>query len=336
MPSPAQALSRVAGRRALLVGDLILDVYIYGQTARVSREAPVLVVRREGTERRLGGAANTAANLTALGVHTDVLSIVGADDGAKHIKTLLAEMGAHTSGIIEGAGATAVKTRILAGAVGTSRQQVLRLDDEPDAVGTAELCGRLAEQLEAHAADADVVVLSDYGMGVVDAQVIEAARRVVKKGIPVCVDSRYRLGEFTGLTVVTPNVPEAEGQLDFFIDSQNAAERAGVRLMEKLQGQMVLLTQGRGGMTLFERGEQSKHVAIAGKGEVTDVTGAGDTVIATFAAALAGGLGAENGMRLANCAAGVVVNKVGAATASPEEIGAWAERWGVELLPWEK
>lgn len=328
-----RALDAMAGRCALLVGDFMLDQYLYGEAVRVSREAPVLVVRQERVEHRFGGAANTAANLQALGLQTQLVGAVGADPQGTQLAHLLAAAGADCAGLAQ-AGTTPVKTRILAGAFGTSRQQVLRLDQEPQSPPSQALLQKLAQEVEQRAPHADVVVVSDYGAGTVQGPVVTAIQRVARSGTPVCVDSRYALRQFAGVTVVTPNVPEVEAIVGFPLADQDAVERAGGILLQMLECEAALITQGRWGMTLFRRNTAPAHVDIVGAQDVTDVTGAGDTVTATVAAALAGKLGLDNGMRLANCAAGVVVSQVGTVSAEPAQIVAAARGGAVELVPW--
>lgn len=329
------ALAALSGRRALLVGDHVLDAYVYGETVRVSREAPVLVVRKERSDYRLGGAANTAANLAALGVTTTVVGAVAEDEAGRKLRSMLGAAGVDVSGLHSCSATTAVKTRILAGAFGTSRQQILRIDEEPDGALPDETLRAVADILRRGAERADVIVVSDYGQGVVRGPVIEAVRDLAGAGRAVCVDSRYQLAAFTGCAAITPNVPEAEALVGFSLATADAVERAGRKLLAMVGCEACLITQGRHGMSLFVAGEPTAHVDIVGEEEVTDVTGAGDTVMATFSAALAAGIGVRNGMRLANCAAGVVVTKAGTATASPEEILAAAARYGLELEPWD-
>jgi len=323
------------GRRAVLVGDLVVDTYVYGETVRVSREAPVVVVRKERVERRLGGAANAAANLAALGIVTEAVGVVGNDEAGARMRDMLIDAGVDVSGVRTVPMTTPQKTRVLAGAFGTARQQVLRLDDEPDLAAAAQVSADVARDLEAHAEGADVVVLSDYGAGVLTEEVIASARAAKVRGIPVCADSRYRLASFTGLTAVSPNVPEAAALLDTVVNDGAAVDRAGAGILEVLGCDACLITQGRGGMTLFCAGQAPRHVDIVGAEEVTDVTGAGDTVTATFAASLAANLGMVNGMVLANCAAGVAVMRVGTTTVAPAELVAAASDGGVELEPWD-
>lgn len=329
-----RALAAMAARRALLVGDLMLDAYLYGETVRVSREAPVLVVRKERTEARLGGAANTAANLQALGVQTEVVGVAGQDEAGQQLVHMLRAGGSGVAGVQRPARTTPVKTRVLAGAVGTSKQQVLRLDDEPQAPLDAAVHAALAAEVAHRAAGVDVVVVSDYGGGALSDGLVRVLQELVRSGMPVCVDSRYQLRRFAGMTALTPNLPEAEAAVGFCIDGPADLLRAGEQLRRGLECEALLITQGQGGMTLFENGQASRHVGIVGAKEVTDVTGAGDTVIATLSAALAAGIGVYNGMLLANCAAGVVVGKTGAACASPAEIATAAKRGALEMQPW--
>lgn len=329
-----QALSAMRGRRALLVGDFVLDAYIYGETERVSREAPVLIVRKEREEYRLGAAANTAANLAALGLQVRLAGLVGNDEGGARLRTLLAEAHCDASSLCPTTQPTPVKTRILAGAFGTSRQQVLRLD----AGGHADVCASeleaVAASIVAQAGDVDVIVVSDYGYGGVTGAVLAALQDCASAGKVVCVDSRRNLGRFKGMTAVTPNVPEAEAYIGAALHDAGAVERAGRRILEELQCQACLVTQGKRGMTLFRQQGPSEHIGVVGETEVTDVTGAGDSVIATLSAALAAGLGLRNGMLLANCAAGVVVTRMGTAVATPQDVFAAAQGANVSLEPW--
>ena len=328
------ALAAMRGKRAVLVGDFMLDSYLYGETVRVSREAPVLVVRKERLEHRLGGAANTAANLLAAGLQTHLVGAIGADSAGTELSHMLAQMGADVTRLRPIASTTAVKTRILAGAFGTSKQQVLRLDEEPETQLPKAAAARLADDLATLAQHADVVVVRRLRRGTVTDDLIAAIRQLARQGHTVCVDSRYRLRDFGGVTAVTPNVPEAEGVVGYPLLQPQAVQQAGQHLRDTLGCTGCLITQGRHGMTLFRANIPPLHTEVVGSQEVTDVTGAGDTVIATLSAALAAGLGFVNGMWLANCAAGVVVTKVGTATASAAEITAAAVAGGVDLEAW--
>lgn len=330
----ANVLDGFKGKRAVIVGDLVLDAYLYGETVRVSREAPVLVVRKERVVHRLGGAANTAQNLATLGLTTTMVSALGNDAPGHTVREMLAAAKVSTEALVASDIVTPVKTRVLAGAFGTTRQQVLRIDEEPDRPVGSEVQERVAQALLDASSKADVVVVSDYGTGVVTGAVIDAVKSVIAKGVPVCVDSRYQAHAFPGATAILPNVPEAEALVGFSLDNRSAIDRAGHALLDKLRVKAVLLTQGRNGMSLFRSGMATVHVEIVGSDEVTDVTGAGDTVTATFSAAVAAGVGMTNGMKLANIAAGITVTRVGTASATPEEIVRVAERAGIELESW--
>jgi len=328
----ASALQKFSNCRILVVGDMILDAYVYGQTLRVSREAPVLVVRKESKEYRLGGAANTALNLRALGADVEVVTGLGNDANGEVVRKMLHDAGMDIQGVVGSETTTSVKTRVMAGAAGTARQQVIRLDDEPDSL-PEEVHQVITKHLADRAEKVDAIIISDYGQGVISQTTIDLAVKLAADGKIVCVDSRYRLSAFKGVTAITPNVPEAEAVIGFEIESPDQALRAGHALKEKLGVKAVLLTLGRGGMSLFTDDDVS-HVDIVGEEEVTDVTGAGDTVMATFCLAVAAKLGMENAMRLANCAAGVTVNKSGAATCSPEELIDASVQASMELNPW--
>lgn len=331
-----KAIASFQGRTAVLVGDFLLDTYIFGKTARVSREAPVLVVKKERVEHRLGGAANAAANLAALGVQTKVIGVLGNDAAGKQLLNMLKLAHVDTSCMQHEGRPTPEKIRILAGAVGTSKQQVLRLDEEPPQAIETEVAGAIMKHLHAEAAHADVVVVSDYGAGVLSNPVIEAIKQVSKSNVPVCVDSRFQLPCFEGVTAVTPNVPEAEAIVGFPIENDENVARAGNCLLQRLQCQACLLTQGRNGMSLFQQEKTPCHVGILGEDEVTDVTGAGDTVMATFAACVAGGLSFSKAMQLANAAAGLAVMRAGTATVSCDELVQAATQSHIELGPWDK
>jgi rfaE bifunctional protein kinase chain/domain len=329
----ASALQKFSNCRILVVGDMILDAYVYGQTLRVSREAPVLVVRKESKEYRLGGAANTALNLRALGANVEVVTGLGNDANGEVVRRMLQDAGMDIQGVVGAETTTSVKTRVMAGAAGTARQQVIRLDDEPEPL-PEDVHQAITDYVSKRADKVDAIILSDYGQGVISQATIDLAVKLASENKIVCVDSRYRLDAFQGVTAITPNVPEAEAVVGFLIDSPEQAVRAGHALKEKLGTKAVLLTLGRGGMSLFTD-DQVSHVDIVGEEEVTDVTGAGDTVMATFCLAVAAGLGMENAMRLANCAAGVTVNKSGAATCSPEELIDASTQASMELSPWD-
>jgi len=334
-PLPGEAerkerlLSLVDGfssRRVLVIGDLIADEFIYGEIARVSREAPVLILKYDSTEMVAGGAGNAANNVAALGGRARLVGLVGDDAEGRR---LLASFngGVDRSRVVRDKRyRTPVKTRILAGGVHAARQQVVRIDREAG-WPLDEKVSRAFVKAIAPALDAcDVVVLSDYGSGLVTPALADRVRgalekRTRRRPVPVLLDSRYRLLDYRGLTTCTPNESEVEQVLGVRItDDAAALERAGRTLLRRTGMQAVLVTRGSRGMALFQPKQETIHVPIFGPDEVTDVTGAGDTVIATFSLALAAGASFYEATRLANYAGGLVVMKRGTATVSAREL----------------
>ncbi len=316
----ATVLPAFPGAEVVVVGDLVADEYVYGETERISREAPVLIVRYESSELKAGCAGNAARNLSALGVAVRVVGLVGDDALGAALIDVLEEGGADVSGVQRVKGrATEAKTRILAGGRSTRRQQMLRLDRAPQPVPPAVM-RRLVKDLETAARGADAMLASDYGSGVLAHDSIEALRRAKRRGTPVCVDSRYQLSAFTHLTMAKPNEPELEAASGVALGKPGGLEKAARSLLRKLDCEELLVTRGRNGMSLFRPGERPVHLPAHGSHDAVDVTGAGDTVAATFCAAVAAGAGAVAAARLANVAGALVVQKAGTATVSREEI----------------
>jgi rfaE bifunctional protein kinase chain/domain len=315
-----------AGRRVLIVGDLIADEFIYGRVARLSREAPVLILQYDATQVLPGGAANAASNVAALGGRPSLAGMVGRDDQGRR---LMASLPARVDrrGVVRAAQyRTPVKTRILAGGVHSAKQQVVRIDREAGWPVSDEVSRAFGRTLKPALADCDAVLLSDYGSGLVTPALAALVRAAVasrrrRRPIPVLVDSRYRLLEYQGLTTSTPNESEVEQVLGVRIDDDpETLERAGRTLLRRTGMQAVLITRGSRGMALFEQRSATIHVPIFGSDEVADVTGAGDTVIATFGLALASGASFYEAARLANYAGGLVVMKRGTATVNAQEL----------------
>ena len=315
-----------SSRRVLIVGDLIADEFIYGQVARVSREAPVLILKYDATEMVAGGAGNAANNVAALGGRAILAGIAGVDpEGRRLLRSF--HRGVNTRGVQRiGGYRTPVKTRILAGGVHSAKQQVVRIDREADWPLTQPLGGAFAKNLRRAAEDCDAVILSDYGSGLVTPDLCTSIRTIVgarsrRRPIPVLIDSRYRLLEYQGLTACTPNAAEVEQVLGIRIgDDNDALEWAGRQLLARTRMQGVLITRGSRGMAVFEPKRPTSRIPIFGSDEVADVTGAGDTVIATFGLALAAGASFYEAARLANYAGGLVVMKRGTATISAREL----------------
>jgi rfaE bifunctional protein kinase chain/domain len=317
-----QIIRRLGRAHVAVAGDLIADEFIYGQVDRVSREAPVLILQYDSTEIVPGGAGNAAHNAAALGARVDVIGVVGRDDTGRRLLDALPP-NARTRHVLQASGySTPRKTRILAGGVHSAKQQVVRIDRAGGRVRTA-FAGHVERALARALAGADAVIVSDYGSGLVTS---EMWRRARKRAGPraraiTLVDSRYALTTFDGMTACTPNEPEVEALLGVRIaDDPQALDRAGRELLRRLRCDAVLVTRGSRGMALFERDRPTDHIPIVGTDQIADVTGAGDTVIATFALALAVGASFREAARLANHAGGLVVMKRGTATVTVGEL----------------
>jgi rfaE bifunctional protein kinase chain/domain len=309
-------------RTVVVVGDLIADEYLFGKPARISREAPVLILTYTERELLLGGAANAAHNVHALGARVLPLGVVGRDPAGDELLARFHATGVPTDGIVtENGRPTPVKTRIMAGGYQATRQQVVRLDREPPAELQTITEDALVTRLTALAERANAILVSDYGYGTVTPRVFERIRSIARRnGAVVSVDSRYELPRFTGVTAATPNEAELAHLAGEPVDDERGVEKAGRHLLERLDAQMLLVTRGSRGMALLERDGGTSFIPIHGTDEIADVTGAGDTVISTFTVALASGAAPGDAAQLANIAGGIVVMKRGTATVSPAEL----------------
>jgi D-glycero-beta-D-manno-heptose-7-phosphate kinase len=317
----AGLFERFRSAEVVVAGDYMADEYVFGETERISREAPVLIVRYERSELRPGGAGNAAQNLAALGVKVRAVGVVGDDALGALLLDALAAARIDVAGLVRVKGrATESKTRILAGGRSTRRQQMLRVDRAPSAPLSATAEARVTRELERAARSARAVLVSDYGSGSLGPSALDALRAVKRGGLPVCVDSRYRLLEYTGLTMVKPNELELEAASGVALSGPGALERAARVLLRKVGCEQVLVTRGRHGMSLFRKGQPAVHVPAHGTQEAVDVTGAGDTVAAAYCAAVAVGAGPEAAAQLANVAGALVVLKPGTATVSRAEL----------------
>jgi rfaE bifunctional protein kinase chain/domain len=309
------------GQPVVVLGDLVGDEYVYGKPARISREAPVLILRYQSEEIRLGGAANACHNLAGLGARVIPVGVVGADRAGDTIRRLFLERGIVTDAVVTEEGRrTTVKTRIMAGGYRATRQQVVRIDREPEGGLAPATESALLDRLRGLGGRIGAVVLSDYGYGTITPRLVEWARAQVAAGVVVTADSRYDLLRFEGVTGATPSEPEVEHLLGHPLDGDKAVEQAGWRLLERLGSRLLLVTRGSKGMALFERAGAATFIPIHGSDEIADVTGAGDTVISTFTLALAGGAAPVDAARLSNYAGGVVVMKRGTAPITRGEL----------------
>ena len=323
MPSDrlSSLIASFRGKRLVVFGDLIADEYVYGRVARVSREAPVLILEYDATEIVPGGAGNAANNVASLGATVTLVSLVGRDEPGRRLFKVLPRR-VERSGLAKPGGyRTPVKTRILAGGIHSAKQQVVRIDrftGEPVLDAHREVAEQVARKA---VTGADAVLVSDYGSGLVTPKFVHELAGLLKKGIPILIDSRYALTKYRGLTACTPNESEVEQVLGVTIDDQaQVLERAGRTLLTRTRMQAVLVTRGSRGMALFEAGKKTVHIPIFGSDQIADVTGAGDTVMATMTLALASGASFEEAARLANFAGGLVVMKRGTATVSAAEL----------------
>lgn len=309
------------GKTVVVLGDLVGDEYIYGKPQRISREAPVLILRYLSREMRLGGAGNACHNLHMLGARVLPLGVVGPDRAGSSIRRLFRELGITSHGVVTtGERPTPVKTRIMAGGYRATRQQVVRVDREPEGPLPPAAETALLERLVVWGSGADAIVLSDYGYRTISARLLEQVREFGARGLVVTADSRYDLLRFDRVTAATPSEPEVEHLLGVPIEEEKALEQAGWRLLERLGSRLLLVTRGSKGMALFERDGEATFIPIYGSDEIADVTGAGDTVISTFTLALASGARPSDAARLSNYAGGVVVMKRGTAPITRDEL----------------
>ena len=315
-----------SSRRVLVVGDLIADEFIYGEVSRVSREAPVLILKYDTTEIVAGGAGNAANNVAALGGRAVLAGLAGVDPQGRRLLASF-DRGVNRQLVVRAKEyLTPVKTRILAGGVHSAKQQVVRIDRETSWPVSEAVSRAFGRKLTQSLAECDAVLLSDYGSGLVTPSLAAAvrarlAKRTRRRPVPVLVDSRFRLLEYRGLTTCTPNESEVEQVLRMRInDDLSVVERAGRTLLRRTGMQALLITRGSRGMALFQPRQATIHIPIYGSDEVADVTGAGDTVNATFGLALAAGASFYEAALLANYAGGLVVMKRGTATISAGEL----------------
>ncbi|MGI8543307.1 MAG: bifunctional heptose 7-phosphate kinase/heptose 1-phosphate adenyltransferase [Aridibacter sp.] len=304
-------------KKIVIVGDLVADQFLRGTINRVSREAPVFILRHDKTETFGGGAGNAAVNVASLGGDCVVIGLIGIDSNGEKLKNILSKSEVNCKYIIESKKIqTTTKVRVLAGQNYAPRQQVIRIDYENTAEISAEFIEKLEENVISATENADAIIISDYNYGVANSEIAELCAKISKeKNIPLLIDSRFRLKEFVNPTTATPNQEEVEQLL-----GENFTEKDCVNLREQLNLQALLITRGNKGMLLLEKDKSPQKIEAVGSSEPVDVTGAGDTVIATYALGLASGLSFYDSAKLANHAGGIVVMKKGTASVSPNEL----------------
>ncbi len=303
-----------------IVGDMVADTYITGITERVSREAPVLIVRQQTEHLVPGGAANVAMNLTSLGAAVDVAGVIGADRSGENLKRILKDAGINVRGIVVNpACGTISKTRILAGAKHTLAQQVLRLDCEPNSPPTPDITKKILGYIRRIDRNVDGWIVSDYGYRLIDDAILEQMRKIAKNK-PVLADSRFDIMRYSNLTVIKPNELEALSAAEIENNGKRAILSAAEKLKRQLDPKVVIITLGNQGMLVYQSRREYKFIPAVGTDKIVDLTGAGDTSAAVLLLSISAGADFYESAYLANCAGSVVVMKYGSASCSQKEL----------------
>ena len=320
----AEYVERFSSKTVVLLGDFVADEFQFGDISRVSREAPVLILRHRETQVVPGGGANAANNFASLGARVRPVTAVGNDAAGEGLSEYFRGRGADISGIVRvKSWATPTKTRFVAGWPHTVGQQVLRVDREPQTALPPEAREKLRRLLLARVREADALAISDYGFGVAVPDLVRQARAKAKSGMPITLDARYQLLAYAraGVTSATPNEAELEALHHTSIGQKlDELARCGKATLSSMKMRALLVTRGRDGMALFEPGDRCLYIPIHGSNQAVDVTGAGDTVLAAYTLGLASGASPLEAAHIANIAGGLVVMKRGTATVSRDEL----------------
>lgn len=305
-----------------VLGDLVADVFVHAEIQRVSREAPVLILRHRERTVVPGGGANAVFNLADLGVNVLPVGVIGDDEAGRLLLKQFKKKRIAVSGIVrDKAFTTVTKTRIMAYHAHSPRQQVVRVDREPEHPPQASVTRALVLDAREYAKASDAILLSDYGYGSVTPEIFAEVRAKLGADVPVTLDSRHRMLQYAGVTAAAPNESEVEEALGVSIGADwERLAACGAEVMKRMKLDSLVVTRGRDGMVAFARKRKPLDIPIYGTDEVADVTGAGDTVIATYTAALAASASPEDAALLANYAGGIVVMKRGTATVTREEL----------------
>ncbi len=316
------AIDGFAAKKIMIIGDIIADEYVYGLTSRVSREAPVLILKFDSQTISLGGAGNAMNNIRALGAAVVPVGVIGDDPMGDDLVNILEGKGIDTKTIVRlKGGHTTTKTRILAGSLHTTKQQVIRIDKENPAYYDDDTVDRLIQNVSENIDGVDGVIISDYNYGVLPERVIEYINDYAKKSDKViAVDSRHNLFKFKNISTITPNEPEVEELLQLSLEGNEHIPFAGEKLLSEIECDSALITRGKKGMVVFEKDAAPVDIPIYGSDEVADVTGAGDTVISTFILGLVTELSPVTAAKLSNIAGGMVVMKSGTAVVTSREL----------------
>ncbi|MBQ7764950.1 D-glycero-beta-D-manno-heptose-7-phosphate kinase [bacterium] len=316
-------IKKLNNAKVLVIGDLALDEMVYGDTERISREAPVLILQHTHTKYILGGASNAAHNVAKLNNgQVTVLGVIGEDYQAQDLKNAFNEAGIDCESLIaDKSRKTITKTRISGSCSHSITQQIVRIDRQTNAPISFSTEAKLIEQIEKLVPVHDVIILSDYHIGTLSNKIIESVMNTAKKySKKVIVDAQKDLEKYAGTYSMTPNLPDTQKHVGFYLNSKDDFLRAGKTLLEQTDAENILITCGAEGMVVIEKNEKYTHIPVFNKSKVFDVTGAGDTVTATYSLAL--GVGAEPvyAAIIGNIAAGIVVKQFGCATTTIDEI----------------
>ena len=320
--------NNMQGKKILVIGDMVADVYVDGRISRISREAPVLILEKAGEKVVAGGAANVVANAATLGAEVFAVGVIGDDSNAENLRNILKDLGVHIEGLVrDKSRPTISKTRIIAGGRATVSQQIVRIDSESkEPLGKKVEAGIIAK-LDKILPQVEGIIMSDYGSGTITSNIRKLVTRFAgKKKIPNIVDSRYNIGAFEGVGYVKQNDSELGAFVGRNLNDVTDLIEAGTTLLTKLNADGVLITRGEKGMSLFERKGAAHHIPVTDKSEVFDVSGAGDTCVAAFMLALTAGAQPSVAAKISNYASGIAVRKLGTSTVSATELISVLER----------
>lgn len=315
-------IGQLRGQRILVIGDMVADIYLDGRISRISREAPVLVLEQAGEKIVAGGAANVVNNIATLGGDVFAVGLLGLDHAAKGLKAALEKNGAHTGGLFcDEKRPTISKTRVIAGGRATVSQQIVRIDKESKEPMAPAFESEILQYIEGLLPDIGGVVISDYGSGTVTPAIREHLIRWCRRhDVPSLVDSRYDVRSFRGICYVKQNDAELAAAVGRELLTEEDIFEAGQELLDDLRADGVLVTRGEYGMILLEKDGAIHNIPVSDKSEVFDVSGAGDTCVATMILALAAGTEPARAAELSNIASGIAVRKLGTSTVSAEEL----------------
>lgn len=321
-PDLIDFVDKFKGKRILIIGDMIADIYLHGDISRISREAPVLVLVESEERTVAGGAANVVNNVATLGGKAFAVGILGEDKGALNLKQILEDNAVDTQGMYcDPERKTITKTRVIAGGRATVSQQVVRIDRECNEPLSAAYEQELMDYIKQIMPQMQGVVMSDYGSGTITPAIRDLILTMSKEyNIPSIIDSRYAIFDFMGTDYVKQNDAELASAVGYKIEDEDMLYKAAQEFLTKMQAKGVLVTRGEEGMTLFEADGSIHHIPVSDKSEVFDVSGAGDTCVATFITALAAGALPHQAAELSNFASGIAVRKMGTATVSDAEL----------------